>query len=225
VTFDIISTGSQGNAVIINGSILIDCGVPWKLLKSYAKQLKLVLLTHQHGDHFRPGTVRALYRERPAIRWCCCEWMVWPLLEAGVDKRVIDVAEPGAEYAYSPICAVRAESIPHNVKNCGWHISIPIHPVAPPYLECLFYATDTSTLDGVEAKDYDLYMIEANHTRAEIEARIAEKQAAGEFAYEIAAAKNHLSREQAEEWLYRNMGPNSQYVFLHQHREAGINAE
>jgi hypothetical protein len=71
----------------------------------------------------------------------------------------------------------------------------------------------------VEAKNYDLYMVEANHERAEIEARIAEKQAAGEFAYELAAAKNHLSREQALDWLYQNMGPDSQYVFLHQHRD------
>ena len=61
-------------------------------------------------------------------------------------------------------------------------------------------------------------MIEANHTRAGIEARIEEKRAAGEFSYEWAAAQNHLSREQAEDWLYQQMGPNSRYVFLHQHQ-------
>lgn len=27
-------------------------------------------------------------------------------------------------------------------------------------------------------------------------------------------------REQAEDWLARNAGPNSKFVFLHQHREA-----
>lgn len=85
--------------------------------------------------------------------------------------------------------------------------------------ETIFYATDTSTLDHIEAKNYDYYLIEANHTKAEIEARIAEKQAQGEFAYEVRAARNHLSQEQANEWLTRNAGPNSKYVFLHQHRE------
>jgi len=91
MTFDVIATGSTGNAVVINGSILIDVGVPFKALDAVKKDLKLVLLTHAHGDHFQPRTVRALHKERPTLRWGCCDWMVVPLLEAGVDKRVIDV--------------------------------------------------------------------------------------------------------------------------------------
>lgn len=87
----------------------------------------------------------------------------------------------------------------------------------------MFYATDTSTLDHIEAKNYDYYLIEANHTRAEIEARIAEKQARGEFAYEARAAQNHLSQEQALEWLSCNISPErwdrTEIVFLHQHKE------
>ena len=47
------------------------------------------------------------------------------------------------------------------------------------------------------------------------------KRAAGEFSYEWAAAQNHLSKEQAEKWLYQQMGPNSQYIFLHQHQGKG----
>ena len=81
----------------------------------------------------------------------------------------------------------------------------------------MFYATDTATMDGIEAKGYDLYMIEANHVKAELEARRDAKVAAGEYAYEFNAARNHMSQEQAEDWLYQQMGPNSRYVFLHQH--------
>lgn len=108
---------------------------------------------------------------------------------------------------------MRPIGLVHNVQNCGYCICIGN--------ERAFYATDTSNLDGIKARDYDLYLVEANHTQAEIEARIAAKQAAGEFAYEYAAAKNHLSREQAMDWLAENMGPNSRYVFLHQHKEHG----
>lgn len=213
MTYNIISTGSKGNAVVINDKILIDIGVPFKALEPVKKDLRLVLLTHIHGDHFNPRTVRALSKERPALRWGCCEWMVGPLLEAGVDKRRIDVISPyNSDDAalYKGLAVVRPEFIPHNVPNCAWHIE---HGG-----ERLFYATDTGTLDGIEARGYDLYMIEANHTRAGIEARIEEKRAAGEFSYEWAAAQNHLSREQAEDWLYQQMGPNSRYVFLHQHQ-------
>ncbi len=212
MTCNIISTGSKGNAVVINDHILIDCGVPFKALEPVKKDLRLVLLTHIHGDHFNPRTVRALSKERPALRWGCCEWMVKPLLDAGVDKRQIDVLDPAipAFEMYGNLCSIRPVMLTHNVPNCGYHILS--------NGERLFYATDTGTLDGIEARCYDLYMVEANHTRADLEARMEAKRAAGEFSYEWAAAQNHLSKEQAEEWLYQQMGPNSRYVFLHQHQ-------
>lgn len=115
---------------------------------------------------------------------------------------------------YNGLAVIRPEPLVHNVPNCGWHIHCGT--------EHLFYATDTGTLDGIEAKGYDLYMIEANHIRAELEARRDAKIAAGEFSYEVEAARNHLSREQAEDWLYQNMGPNSKYVFLHQHVDRSV---
>lgn len=224
MTYKIISTGSKGNAVIINGNILIDCGVAFKKIKPYIKDLRLVLLTHIHSDHFNPATVRALHRERPGLRWGCCEWMIEPLLNAGVSKRCIDVFLPGYQQGYvvdrlSGIngapeeATIQAVETEHNVRNCCYMIEFPKSN------ETLFYATDCGTLDGIEAKNYDLYMIDANHTKAEIEARIAEKQAAGAFAYEVRAAQNHLSQEQAIDWLSENAGPNSRYVFLHQHEE------
>ncbi len=212
MTYNIISTGSKGNAVVINDRILIDCGIPFKALEPVKKDLRLVLLTHIHSDHFNPRTARALSKERPALRWGCCEWMVGPLLEAGVDKRRIDVLDPAipAFEMYGNLCSIRPVMLTHNVPNCGYHILS--------NGERLFYATDTGTLDGIEARCYDLYMVEANHTRADLEARMEAKRAAGEFFYEWAAAQNHLSKEQAEEWLYQQMGPNSRYVFLHQHQ-------
>lgn len=213
MTYNIIATGSTGNAVLINDSILIDIGVPWKKIEPYASQIKLVLTTHQHGDHFKASTVKALHRAHPATRWGCCEWMVGPLLEAGVDKRVIDVMTPGYCFVY-PMMTAKPEHLLHNVPNCGWHIWSGD--------ESLFYATDCATLDGIEAKDYDFYLIEANHTRAEIEARIAAKRAAGEYAYEVEACRNHLSQEQALDWLAENMGPHSEYVFLHQHQDKSL---
>lgn len=207
--YNIIATGSKGNAVVINGNILIDCGVPFKLLEPVKKDLKLVLLTHVHGDHFNPSTVRALHRERPTLRFGCCVWMVEPLLDAGVDSRTIDVFQPSVTYAYGARLEISPVTLTHNVPNCGYRIR--------ENEESLFYATDTGTLDGITAKGYDLYMVEANHTKAELEARRDAKIAAGEFSYEVNAARNHMSQEQATDWIYQNAGPNSKYVFLHQH--------
>lgn len=170
------------------------------------------------SDHFKKSTVAALHRERPSIRWACCEWMVQPLVDAGVSKRVIDVLTLDGCGGYQWFggydglewLRISPSEIPHNVRNCCYKITLPTG-------EQLFYATDCATLDGIHAEGFDYYFLEANHSRAEIEERIAAKHAAGEFAYEEAAARNHLSREQAEDWLARNAGPNSKYILLHQH--------
>lgn len=44
--YKIISTGSKGNAVVVDGCILIDCGVPFRRLESVYRDLDAVLLTH-----------------------------------------------------------------------------------------------------------------------------------------------------------------------------------
>ena len=49
VKYNIISTGSDGNATILEDFVLIDCGVPYKVLNPYVSKLKLVLLTHIHS--------------------------------------------------------------------------------------------------------------------------------------------------------------------------------
>lgn len=211
IDYQIIASGSTGNATVINGNILIDCGVSLKALKPYIRDLNLVLLTHEHGDHFRASTVRELHRQRPTLRFGCCEWMVKHLLDAGVKPVVIDVYEIQDDtcYIYRPDFSVRPVRLTHNVPNCGYVIVYGG--------DTLLYATDTGSMDGITEPGLDLYLIEGNHTEAEIEAAIAEKEAAGEFCYEAAAAQNHLSKEKAMDWLSQNMRSNSKFVFMHQH--------
>lgn len=214
MTYNIISSGSSGNCTIISDSIMIDIGVAWNKISQYAKDIKLVLLTHSHGDHFKPSTVRRLHQERPSVRWGGCEWMVPKLIECGVDKRVIDVGNTDMD-SWNLYSNIYTHPVPlvHDVPNCGWIISLNNGK------ETLFYATDTGTLEHIEYKNCDYYFIEANHTLAEIESRIEDKKLREEFAYETRAMRNHLSEEQAMDWLAKNMGPNSKVVFLHKHKD------
>lgn len=219
--YKILATGSKGNAVIINDTILIDCGVPFKTIKNDLKRLRLVLLTHEHGDHFNPATASRMAQERPSLRWGCCDWMVKKLLDAGIRRGQIDVYIPDASaYYVAQNLTITPVMLQHNVPNCGYKIQQGKTPNTDSFAGTLFYATDTGTLDGIEAKGFDLYMVEANHSVSEIESRAAEKEARGEYAYEIKAAENHLSIEQATEWLVKNMGPNSYWVPVHGHKEA-----
>ena len=208
---DVISTGSTGNAVVLNGEILLDCGVPYKRIAPHADGLRLVLLTHQHGDHINQATVRRLHQEHPLIRFGCCWWMVPHLLHAGVAVRCIDVYESEQTYAYDGGLFVQAFPLVHDVENCGYKVWS--------NNQSALYATDTANMDGVTAPGFDLYMIEANHTEQELADRIARKEAAGEFCYEYRAQASHLSREAADFWLAQNAGPNSRVIYLHQHQE------
>lgn len=99
----------------------------------------------------------------------------------------------------------------HNVENCGYRLFVG--------QEKAIYATDTGHLQGITAKDYSLYLIEANYTEDDLEQRIREKTATGQYCYELNVAERHLSYEQASEWLLANMGQKSEYCFLHQHKD------
>ena len=212
---DVIATGSQGNAVVLGGDILIDCGVPYKQITHFVRDLKLVLLTHRHADHFAPATIKRLHKERPTLRFGCGAWMVPYLLDAGVSPTVIDIFQVSG---YSPIYKYLAGSIIvqpfplfHDVENCGYKINLG--------QKRILYATDTATLDHVTAKGFDLYLVEANHTEDEIADRIQRKQEAGEYVYEHRVERTHLSRESADAWLAMNAGRNSEIIYLHQHKE------
>lgn len=210
MNYNIISTGSQGNAVVVNNNILIDVGVSFKALKDVYKDLQIVLLTHIHTDHFKPQTIKRLAEERPTLRFGCCEWLVNDLVTAGVPKQSIDVLEIGKIYDYKAF-KVSPIKLYHNVPNCGYRIFA--------NGEKAIYATDTEHLQGITAKDYDLYMIEANYTDEDLQERINAKLEAGEYSYELNVASRHLSHEQASEWLMENMSAKSEYVFLHGHKD------
>ena len=68
-------------------------------------------------------------------------------------------------------------------------------------------------------------MIEANYNEEEIKEKIREKRSDGKYAYELKAMERHLSERQCNNWLYENMGANSEYIYLHRHIERGQNHE
>ena len=210
MNYKIIASCSSGNAVIIKDIILIDCGVSFKRLEKYYKKLKIVLLTHIHSDHFKRDTIRRLAQERPTLRFACCEWLLEPLLECGVPRKNIDVLEISKRYDYK-IFKVTPIKLYHDVPQCGYRVLFDNYKV--------IYATDTRTLEGITAKNYDLYLIEGNYDEDEMQERIKIKQQKAIYAYEFRAKDTHLSRQQATNFLLENMGENSEYVFMHEHVE------
>jgi len=212
VNFDIISTGSKGNATVIEGRWLIDCGVSFKELAPHYKSLQLVFLTHRHGDHYKPATVKKLAAERPTLRFVCGEWLVSDLVLAGVSKTRIDVVQMGRRYRYSDVDVTPFELV-HDVPNCGWLLVTRDD-------KRILYATDTNSLKSAESLDVfglDLYLVEADYEDDEIVERIKRKRERGEYVYEEKVLKNHLSKAKADDFLIKNLCENSCYVYMHQH--------
>lgn len=208
INYEIISTGSKGNAVVLDNRILIDCGVTFKKLMPVYRDIDIVLLTHIHSDHFKHATIRMLAYERPMLRFACAEWLYDELKRCGVNSKNIDVFNIGEKYDYGYFEIIPVK-LYHNVPNCGFKIRLLGQKV--------FYATDTKTFQGVIAKNYDLYMIEANYDTIKIQETIYEKRKAGKYPYELDVLKNHMSIHDSQKFYETMKGENSSVVYLHGH--------
>ena len=118
MNYSIINSGSDGNAVVVNEIILIDCGVSYRRLGPYVDKLKLVFISHCHSDHFNKRTVKLLARNRPTLRFAVGSYLVNDLIEIGVNKSNIDVIEVGRTYDYR-LFKISPVKLYHDVPNMG----------------------------------------------------------------------------------------------------------
>ena len=202
----VISSGSDGNAVIYNNAIMVDCGVSLKALEAVKRSLKIVLLTHKHSDHLKIRTLQRLQAERPALRVACGDF----LLEELPCIKNIDVLQVGKIYDYGAF-KVSPIKLYHDVPNFGWRIFLPNG-------QKIFHATDTVHLEGISAKGYDLYAIEHNYCEEYIQEAIEEARANGEYTHAYGSIKTHLSIQQARAFIEANRKESSEVLELHKSR-------
>lgn len=202
----VISSGSEGNAVIYNNAIMVDCGVALKALQEVKRSLKIVLLTHKHSDHLKIRTLQRLQAERPTLRVACGDF----LLEELPCIKNIDVLQVGKIYDYGAF-KVSPVKLYHDVPNFGWRIFLPNG-------QKIFHATDTAHLEGITAKGYDLYAIEHNYCEEYIQQAIEEARANGEYTHAYGNINTHLSIQQARAFIEANRKESSEVLELHKSR-------
>lgn len=202
----VISSGSEGNAVIYDKSIMVDCGVTLKALQEVKRSLKIVLLTHKHGDHLKLRTLQRLQAERPTLRVACGNF----LLEELPCIKNIDVLQVGKIYDYGAF-KVSPVKLYHDVPNFGWRIFLPNG-------QKIFHATDTAHLEGITAKGYDLYAIEHNYCEEYIQQAIEEARANGEYTHAYGNINTHMSVQQAKVFIEANRKESSEVLELHKSR-------
>ena len=202
----VISSGSEGNAVIYNNAIMVDCGVSLKALEAVKRSLKIVLLTHKHSDHLKIRTLQRLQAERPTLRVACGNF----LLEELPCIKNIDVLQVGKIYDYGAF-KVSPVKLYHDVPNVGWRIFLNNG-------QKIFHATDTVHLEGITAKGYDLYAIEHNYCEEYIQEAIEEARANGEYTHAYGNINTHLSIQQARAFIEKNRKESSEVLELHKSR-------
>lgn len=202
----VISSGSEGNAVIYDNQIMVDCGVTLKSLEAVKRSLKIVLLTHKHSDHLKIRTLQRLQAERPTLRVACGDF----LLEELPCIKNIDVLQVSKIYDYGAF-KVSPIKLYHDVPNFGWRIFLPNG-------QKIFHATDTVHLEGITAKGYDLYAIEHNYCEEYIQQAIEEARANGEYTHAYGNINTHLSIQQARAFIEVNRKESSEVLELHKSR-------
>ncbi len=202
--YNIIASSSKGNCEIAFNSIMVDCGVPFSMIKPYLYDVQLVLLSHIHFDHFNISTIKKMAFERPSLRFGMGKWMV----EYMKGIKNIDVYEFGAWYDYGAF-KISIGKAYHDVENAFFRIEKNGYKI--------FRVTDSAHLQNVTAKGYQLYCLEHSYDDETIDEKIESKIAKGEFAYEKGVQNSHLSEQQANDFIFRNKGKKYEILRLHEH--------
>lgn len=209
--YEIVGSSSKGNSIILEDSIMLDCGVAYKKVKSFMKNIKLIFISHIHSDHLNKSTIKNISYYYPTIKFMCgSSDIVNILVKCGVQKKNIFLLDNCKDYNLG-ICKIRLESLTHDVPN---HLI----KIEKNNKKCI-YIVDTSNVDNIVAKNYDLYLIENNYQedllKEHLDKAIMENDD-GMKKYLLRVPETHLSSEQSNSFLIENMGDNSTYQYIHQ---------
>ena len=211
--YNIISSSSKGNSIVVEDILMLDCGVAYTKIKPQLKNVKLIFISHIHKDHLLPTTIKKIAYNKPTMKFVTgSKQVVRKLDELGVNRNNIIYL-----YNYSwfdlGIIKLKLEPMHHDAENCGLHFKRNGKKG--------LYVVDTGNIDNVNAKNYDLYLIEANY-KEEILERHLKECTQEELVYLQRVPKTHLSWEQANTFLIENMGKNSEFQYIH---ESNVNFE
>lgn len=196
IKYEILSSGSKGNCVIIN-DVMVDCGIPFTRMKGKLYDIRYLLLTHIHSDHIKPSTLQRIKELFPKITVIGNYEIAQ---NYGVD--LISNSNYSLEtehYTFLPFECV------HNVVTQGFTWSVEDQNI--------IYATDTSSLKYAPKGLYDYLFLESNHDDKKL--REARKHSTKGYDPFI-SGKRHLSTKDCKTFYYLNRrSKESELIELH----------
>lgn len=195
--YEIISSGSKGNAVLIN-DVLVDCGVPFSQLKEKLYDVKYLLITHIHMDHLKPKTYSAIRKLFPKIT-TIGNYQVGQTVDLDI---ISNAGFPVETEDYTFHCF---ECL-HDVLTYGytWQFED----------KNIIYVTDTGSLETAPPGPYDFLFLESNHDEKKLEEVRKKPNEKGYDPFE--SGKRHLSTQQSKGFYYLNRrDSDSEFIELH----------
>lgn len=208
--YKVIASSSKGNAYLVHEEILIDVGVSLSRLTPYLDKIKIILLTHEHSDHFNKKTISEISMLYPHIIFVCGEWLESSLIRLNVGNyQIISASNEWlkiGEYRFYPVELFHGDRR-GQILNYGYRIMKGKHRI--------IHMTDTGTYEGINAKDYDVIAIEANHCEILIEEMVEKSIEKGEFSHGHFSRKYHASLQKAQAFIEKNSKEETKSFLLH----------
>ena len=206
--YEIIGSSSAGNCIVVEDILMLDCGLSYKKIKQYLKKVKLIFISHSHQDHLNTKTIEKIKYLFPNMKFLTGSIeVVLKLKEIGVNSKNVYILDLGKKYDLG-LLKVKLEQLHHDVMNCAlkWELNS----------KKGIYIVDTTNVDNIEAKNYDLYLIENNYQEKLLQEHIDNCEDINMLKYLNRVPYTHLSSEQANLFLIENMGENSVFEYIHQ---------
>lgn len=193
---DILATGSTGNVTLVNGSCLIDCGMPfrWIVNRLQGHLPDAVFITHEHGDHSKA---------------------VKQLIRRNVDAFMTDGTRNALRLAGNifNLHVIKADTTFH---ACGLAITPieSVHDAAEPVnfilqddSDRVLFVTDTGAIPNVSGNFTQIF-IEANYDSWAL------AQSDCPYSQKERVMSNHLANHLARDFVAKF--PDADVTFIHQ---------
>lgn len=204
LNYEIISSGSKGNCVVIE-NIMIDCGVPYTKLKDSLPRVKYLFITHRHSDHLKVNTLERIHKEYPNIMiFTNADVGQW-LNYQGINPYIAYFGDT-ATIMLSDDQAVEVFPCLHDVPCHGFIFTFDDTKV--------IYATDTAEITNDRGYKFDYFFIESNYDEKKLQLLAKEYTRMG---YDpIQNAHRHLSTQACKAFYYINrVSPDSVLIEMH----------
>ena len=219
---EILGTGSTGNAVLIDDTIMIDCGLGVNKLLPYLQNVRHLFITHRHSDHLNISVLKNIAKKvsKSIIRFGlhvnsdCYDMIerkapeIAEMIESErlTSHSLLDLKIDGVEY--------KIETYPlyHDVENQGFVIT--------KNGKTLIHATDTSTMKDAPNRQFDVILVEGNYDESKLIEYL--KSDDREVRYRAARNLRHLSIQAHENFVKSHSHPETVSLMLHESYDFGL---